>query len=232
MKNLIRFTLVFTLAVFGVFFVSANHSFSIHSPQICLNGASFRGNPSSPDSFNLSMVGQIFNLNPSLVASGNTHTFQDYGENFQFLVQYPEGTFNVGDKIVYSASDIAGDLNGNEGAYEFATVRDCLIDFSTTSVALDNRINRFDSAAPVAVYFVSGSLEIWAIQNSEGTLLMTFSQAELEAASGLVASEAGIELYALGANTYLIRAGMSNGKTYVLSFSGFEPNASYTSYEE
>jgi hypothetical protein len=231
MKFIIRLAIVFSIIITTVVLVSANHSFSVYDAQLCLNGSTFKGSPVTPQSFTMQMVGQIFDNSFTLVASGTIHVFRDY-DSAIFTVTYPEGTFNVGDFVIYSVSDVPGSGNGTNGADEGGYIQDCYI--SVEASPLDNRINRYDAAAPIAVYFVNGTLEVWSINSaSEGTLVMSFSQSELDAAgAGLIESSGSIQFFKLEAGGYLFRVGMSNGKTYVLSFSELTENAAYSSYEE
>ena len=107
-----------------------NHAFTVDlsSATVCLDGATFVGEPTQASSLNLLMTAQVFDAaGTSLLATGNSHMFTNVGEQFTFVVLYEVGTFNAGDSAGLSVSDIPGTISGVEGFFDPAPVADCLL---------------------------------------------------------------------------------------------------------
>jgi len=99
----------------------------------------------------------------------------------------------------------------------------------------DGRLNDRDAAAPVAVYEVDGDLHVYAVDSSEGTLVMVVTAEEFAAVGvpevNTVVEEAnGIQVIRLSTGEYQINAPTASGKTYTMIFSGLAPG-NYTSFE-
>ncbi len=102
------------------------HSFDIQAAgrMVCADGAIFVGEPTAPSSLSISLTSEIYDVPGNLVATGNAHTFTTVGETFTFNVP---GTFNVGDTVRLSVTDIPGTIAGTEGDVVNATVTNCSI---------------------------------------------------------------------------------------------------------
>jgi hypothetical protein len=232
--------LVFSILIVSQVGVLAGHSFNVPTALVCKDGAKIVGTAGGA-SLNLLMTSQIMDAGGiTVLATGNTYTFTFVGETFNFTISYPVGTIAVGTTVQASISDIPGTNNGNNGDFLVTTVQDYLltpVSVVPELVPLDSRINRFDSAAPIAVYAVDGSLEIFTIDSeSNGTFAFTVSASEIEAVgvSGvetLITSQSGINVSRLSDGRFLITAATSNGKTYVLIFDSVGVLTDYTSYE-
>jgi hypothetical protein len=103
----------------------------------------------------------------------------------------------------------------------------------------DGRINRYDGAAPIAVYANGDGIQIWEVDaNSEGHLALSISIAEIDAVgipaenTLLGATEDGrISVWRLPNGDFQIVAPTASGKTYYLFFSSLGTDIGYTSYE-
>lgn len=114
-------------------------------------------------------------------------------------------------------------------------------DLCRTDGINDGRINRFDLAAPVAVYAdnVDGKPGLVIYDTySMNTILLRVSPEEIAATDGvtentLIASDENgrVAVYRLADGTYQVNAPLPNGKIHVLIFSTIMPNASHTSFE-
>jgi hypothetical protein len=241
-RSLIAIILVGTITLLSQVSIYAFHSFDVPAAVVCTDGAVILGRPTTAGSLGLTMTSQIMS-GGIVVASGNTHTFTTIGENFAFTVNYPVGTVAVGASVLASISDIPGTDDGAQGDFLTTTVGDCSIAAVAPYVAvggripLDNRINRFDAAAPFAVYAVGEGLEIYVI-DSEGEGELTFSvSADAIAAVGipdtrtLIAEHNGITVSRDSDGQFVMTAPMANGKTYVLFFEFVGVLTPYTSYE-
>jgi len=158
----------------------ANHSFHANIIEVCLNGVVMDGFATESSSLNLPMVGQVFDSGSSLVASTNSHTFTSVGETFRFQVDYPVGTFSVGEQIIVSVSDVPGTFNGNEGFADFVTVNNCMVKQTLPCRIGDGRINDADCAAPIAIY--EGSIDVYGINpdTGVGSLAIRISDSDIE----------------------------------------------------
>lgn len=108
-----------------------NHAFDVVGAGAiaCLDGVVFDGEATGASSLNLLMTSQVFDqVGTTLLATGNTHTFTAVGESFTFTVTYPTTTFNVGDAVGISVSDVPGSLQGTQGDFANSPrVADCSI---------------------------------------------------------------------------------------------------------
>ena len=112
-----------------VFAATRNHNFDLvdRSVVVCQSSATFDGTATLAGSLNLLMTSQILDgTGSTLIATGNTHTFTTVGETFTFVVPYPIGTFNVGDLVTLSVTDVPPTILGNEGDATTATVTGCV----------------------------------------------------------------------------------------------------------
>jgi hypothetical protein len=130
-----------------------------------------------------------------------------------------------------------GFANGNEGSFVNTITGDVAVklgECGAESVALDGRINRFDGAAPIAVYANSvGGVDIYTISGGNGTfLLRTTDMADAACDGSMIAGEGAVGVYRTADCTFQINAPQYNGKTYVLRFDVVSGTADYTSYEE
>ena len=122
--------------VFVVFVATAtqavplkNHAFDVDptAATVCLDGVFIVGEATGTDALNVLMTSQVFNqAGTTLIGAGDTHTFTTIGETFTFTVLYAVNTFNVGDPVGLSVTDVPGTLTGNQGDFaNSATVADC-----------------------------------------------------------------------------------------------------------
>lgn len=212
--------------------ILAGHTFHVPSAIVCLDGARFSGSAGGAASLNLPMTGRIMDLGGVHLAVGGTHTFTTVGEKYNFTVNYPNGTLTAGSSVRASVSDTTS-AYGTNGDAIVVTVGDCLLD----PVVLDERINRFDSAAPFAVYAIDGGLDFYLIDaSSEGNLVLSVTSDEINAIgipaeTTVIASQSGIVLSRYPDGQFLVVAPTSNGKTYVLIFESVGNLTTYTSYE-
>lgn len=90
---------------------------------------------------------------------------------------------------------------------------------------LDGRINSSqirDIAAPVAIYFIDGNIDVWLIdaQTSEGTRIISYPQVMESADVGLLASAQGVSLYWLEDSRYQLNAPNFEGNLYSITWQG------------
>ena len=228
MPRMIRFFLISLGLVMMPVVAHANHSFSLVDIRVCLNGAQFTGISIGGGSADLPMTAQIFDESFNLLFTGSVAAVEANGSEV-FTVSYPVGSFELGDNLFVSASDIPGTLNGAEGDFKYGSVQACEI----TQAVLDSRINRFDASAPVAVYpNSSGGVDIYLISNSVGTLVLSVSAADFEAPANsagnvIAASQDGIVVARLADGSYQVNAPAADGKTYYLYFDAISSSASY-----
>ena len=106
-------------------------------------------------------------------------------------------------------------------------------------VPLDERINAFDAAAPVAVYAVDGSLVLYEIlPNSRGVLAVVVTAEQIAAMAApeqnaLLGSndDGSITVWRLSSGEFQVNAFMRPGVTYIMRFHAVRPNAAYESFE-
>lgn len=106
-------------------------------------------------------------------------------------------------------------------------------------VPLDERINAFDAAAPVAVYAVDGSLVLYEIlPNSRGVLAVVVTAEQIAAMASpeqnalLGSNDSGsITVWRLSSGEFQVNAFMRPGVTYIMRFNVVRPNAAYESFE-
>lgn len=114
-------------------------------------------------------------------------------------------------------------------------------DLCRTDGINDGRINRFDLAAPVAVYAdnVDGKPGLVIYDTySMNTILLRVSPEEIAATDSvtentLIASDENgrVAVYRLADGTFQVNAPLPNGKIHVLIFTTIMPNAAHTSFE-
>lgn len=103
-------------------------------------------------------------------------------------------------------------------------------------VPLDERINRYDASAPVAVYVnVYGGVDIYRITDGAGTLVLRVTSEDFEkaanAAGNVIAGEfEGILVAKLGGGGYQVNAPAGEGKTYFLFFDELKSDSEYSHY--
>jgi hypothetical protein len=105
----------------------SSHSFDIPAAgrTVCTDGAIFDGEPVGTSSLNLPLTSEVWDgTGTTLLATGNDHTFTAVGQRLTFTVP---GTFNVGDTITLTVTDVPGTLGGTEGDAVSATVASCSI---------------------------------------------------------------------------------------------------------
>ncbi len=147
----------------------ANHSLTGGPNVICLDGAIFTGTSTAASSLNLSMQSQVYDSLGNVKSLGNAYTFTSLNESFTFTVKYDIGTFNPGDIIYLSLTDVPGTFNGIEGWIDVYTVSDCLLPRTGVACQIDDgRINSNDCAAPIAIYDTANGFNIWAIDSVSG----------------------------------------------------------------
>lgn len=103
----------------------------------------------------------------------------------------------------------------------------------------DGRLNRYDAAAPVALYLQDDGLAIYAIdEDSEGQFVFFVSLEDIEILgipienTLLGSSEDGlIALWRLPNGQFMLQAPTASGKTYYLYFDSLGEQVGYISYE-
>lgn len=98
----------------------------------------------------------------------------------------------------------------------------------------DGRLNKYDLAAPYAVYCTSNGVEVWAIDSAgHGSLAFTTAEAhEAGAANVLVNSGMGISLYQLASGEMqLVGAPDAEGKVYSVLFNAFPCSLIHTTLQ-
>ena len=101
----------------------ANHSFNVNSASVIQNGGQvlFSGGPTAPSALGLSFTGMVCNLANSTVFVGNSHTFTSVGEQFNFVVPVPQGTFSPGEQVIIATSETStADCNAGGEGFEAA----------------------------------------------------------------------------------------------------------------
>lgn len=102
-------------------------------------------------------------------------------------------------------------------------------------IPLDERLNRFDSAAPIAVYVnAEGGVDIYSVTDgSTGVFALQVTDLESATCDGSqIATDGVISIYRTSDCIFQINAPQYNGKTYVLRFETVSADAEYISYEE
>lgn len=96
----------------------------------------------------------------------------------------------------------------------------------------DGRINRYDGAAPIAVYpYTEDGIDIYS---DDGVLLLRVSESSMSLAEcdgSQIAGASQVAVYRTGDCVYQINTPQYNGKTYVLRFSEIFTGAVYESFE-
>jgi hypothetical protein len=112
MVNVVRIARTFraTIALLALTFASAafaNHSFNVQAGSVTLLGGQviFVGGPTAPSALGLSFTGLVCNTSNTTVFVGNSHTFASVGEQFQFIVPVPSGTFSTSELVIISTSE-------------------------------------------------------------------------------------------------------------------------------
>jgi hypothetical protein len=215
---------MFTLTALPVL---ANHSSSISPLKICTSSAVFKGSATTTDSLRLTMTAQVFDSSLNLIASGSQSSYKSVGDEVTFTVDYPDGTFEVGETVIISITDIPGTTNGTQGAADIAKVgaeTDCLAGPLAENL-LDGRINNsqsHDVAAPVAVYCVDGNIDVYKIdpKTSDGTRIISVPQADGSPADGtqLLSAAQGVSLYWLDTGEYQINTTNFEGLPYWINW--------------
>jgi hypothetical protein len=224
------------LPVMSLFASETEPNVSVESVMICRDGATFFGQAMTAAALDSSMTGQIFNEGGELVATGNGVVFIHLHELRGFTITYPADTFKVGETVRFAISDILGSPDGTLGISERGTVADCHL--PTRFVALDKRINRYDVAAPIAVYPINDdSFHIYTLDaNGNGSLTMIVSEEAIEAAGRplldvTIAEDTEQVVIRQATGQFRVEAPMPNGKHYVLIFDEISETTPYTSYE-
>lgn len=100
-------------------------------------------------------------------------------------------------------------------------------------VPLDSRINRFDGAAPVAVYANGqGGIDIYTISGDTGTFALRVNDLADAPCGEIVETLGGIIVSRTSDCLYQVNAPQYNGKTYILIFDALVSGAEYRSFEE
>jgi len=100
-------------------------------------------------------------------------------------------------------------------------------------VPLDSRINRFDGAAPVAVYANSqGGIDIYTISGDSGTFALRVNDLADAPCGEIVETVDGIIVSRTSDCLYQVNAPQYNGKTYILIFEAIRSDTEYRSFEE
>ncbi|MGB7338585.1 MAG: hypothetical protein WBC91_06820 [Phototrophicaceae bacterium] len=105
-------------------------------------------------------------------------------------------------------------------------------------VFTDNRINNYDSAAPVAVYphDINGETGL-VVYSADGVLLLVVTPQQIADAPSnpdsniLIAQGGGVSFYRLAGGSWQINAPQYNGKTYVMIFTELFSSGGYESFE-
>lgn len=182
-KRILFLAIVFTLLVtiIGVQPTTASHSMEVVEVNTCLDGAEFTGEAEALSAVGIPMTGYVFEaplFGNILLATGNTETFTSVGEVLNFTVNYPVGTFNIGDTIIISVSDQPTEF-GDEGDAIEVTVQDCLIapdipamlphpQIGMISMSVGQSQPVYESAAGSIVRY-SGGVELWLPQDYDGS---------------------------------------------------------------
>ena len=100
-------------------------------------------------------------------------------------------------------------------------------------VALDDRINRFDKAAPIAVYANSNDgVDIYTVTNGNGAFAFQVNDMSNAECGSTITSQDGIIVSRTSDCVYQVNAPQYNGKVYVLRFPEVSSTTAYTSVEE
>ncbi len=107
------------------------HSFDIQAAGrlVCTDGAVYVGETTAASALNILQTSEVWDgTGPTLLATGNSHTFTAVGQTFTYIVP---GAFTAGSTVTISVTNIPGTLGGGgggEGDAATATVdRSCTI---------------------------------------------------------------------------------------------------------
>lgn len=137
------------------------------------------------------------------------------------------GTLNSWSLTITTDADGTGSDTGEPQRFQFT----------------DNRLNRFDTAAPIAVYPVDiddeSGLNIYGIDsNSDGEFLLQVTPDEIAnvddmpAENTLIDASNGVQVWRLSSGEFQILAPQYNGKQYILIFDIIGSIVPYESYEQ